>query len=313
MTDRVFVTGATGVLGRAAVPCLVEAGFRVTAVARSDAAADRLRTVGAQPVAVDLFAAGAVRAAVAGHDAVAHLATAIPPMTRMHRRSAWAENDRLRVDATRNLLDAAAGHGITRFVKESITFPYRDGGDAWLDESAPLDPADGWRATLAGERLVGDFTAAGGAGVVLRFGALYARDARSTDEIRRLARWRLAPVPGRPESFVSTIRADDAATAIVAALTAPPATYNVVDDRPLRRRDYAAAVARAFGVGRLVAVPAAPMRWIGGDAARGLTASQRVSNRAFVAATGWRPRWVDAAAGWADALAVRESVGEAVG
>jgi nucleoside-diphosphate-sugar epimerase len=301
--ERIFVTGATGVLGRATVPVLVAAGHAVTAVARSETAADHLRAVGASPVTVDLFDAAAVRDAVSGHDAVVHLATAIPPLTRMHRRSAWALKNRLRVDATRQLLDAARVHGIARVVKESITFPYCDGGDDWLDESAPLDPAVGWQATLAGEGLVTDFTGGSGAGVVLRLGLLYAADARSTEEARRLARLRVAPVPGRPEAFVSSIRSDDAATAICAALGAPPGIYNVVDDRPLRRREYAAAVAAAFGAGRLHALPSAPLRWIGGDGARGLTASQRVSNRAFVAATGWRPRWADAVEGWADLAA----------
>ncbi|MBM3658611.1 MAG: NAD(P)-dependent oxidoreductase [Actinobacteria bacterium] len=299
MTHRVFVTGATGVLGRAAVPVLVAAGIRVTGVARSAVGADRLRAAGATPITVDLFDGDAVRAAVAGHDAIVHLATAIPPMTRMHRRAAWRTNDRLRVDATRALLDAARANGIDRVVKESVTFPYLDGGDAWLDESAPVDPAKAWRSTLAGERLVTGWTGSGGAGVVLRFGALYAADARSTDEVRRLARWGLAPVPGPSDAFVSAVHAADAATAIRAALDAPPAVYNVVDDRPLRRRELADAVARAFGTGRLRAVPAETMRWIGGDGARGLTASQRVDNRAFAAATGWAPQWVDAAAGWA--------------
>jgi nucleoside-diphosphate-sugar epimerase len=300
MTARVFVTGATGVVGRAAVPALVAAGHRVTGVARSDEAARRLHAAGATPVAVDLFDAEAVRVAVSGHTALVHLATAIPPMHRMHRSAAWDLNHRLRVDATRALLAAARAHAIVRVVKESVTFPYLDGGDRWLDERAPVDPGPVWRPTLEGEALVDAFTAEGGRGVVLRFGMLYAGDARSTMELRRLARLRLAPLPGRPEAFVSSIRADDAATAIVAALDAAPGPYNVVDDRPLRRTEYATVVARAFGVGRLRALPEAPLRWLGGDGARALAASQRVSNRAFITATGWSPRWPDAAQGWAD-------------
>ena len=303
MSGRAFVTGATGVLGRATVPALVAAGWQVTGVARSDHAAARVRAAAATPVAVDLFDAAAVRDAVAGHDAVIHLATAIPRMSQMHRRSAWATNDRLRVDATQHLIDAARAHGITRFLKESVTFPYRDGGDAWLDESAPVDTAVAWRATLEGERRVLELAAAGVDAVVLRFGLLYSADARGTEELRRLVRIRIAPVPGSPDAFVSSIRADDAATAVVAGLTVAAGAYNVVDARPLRRREYAAAVARALGAARLHAPPAAPLRWVGGDGARALTASQRVSNRAFCTATGWVPRWTDAAVGWADAFA----------
>jgi len=298
VSARVFVTGATGVLGRATVPRLVAAGWSVTAVARTaDAAAD-LVTVGATPVTVDLFDADAVVAAVAGHGAVMHLATSIPPLAQMRKRAAWATNDRLRVDATRHLIAAARVHGIERVVKESITFPYLDGGERWLDEDAPLDAADAWSATLAGEQLVAGFTADGAAGVVLRFGALYAADARATAEYRALARRRIAPMPGRADAFVSSIHADDAAAALVLALDVPAGTYNVVDDRPVRRREYADAFATAFATPPLHLVPGGMMRAVGGDGARGLTASQRVTNAAFRGVTGWMPVWADVTVGW---------------
>src|SRR5205823_3040706 len=77
--QRVFVAGATGVLGTRAVRWLNEAGHDVTGVARSDAKAELLKGLGATPVRVDLFDADAVRAAVAGHDVVCNLATRIPP------------------------------------------------------------------------------------------------------------------------------------------------------------------------------------------------------------------------------------------
>lgn len=299
MSRAVFVTGATGVLGRATVPQLAAAGWSVTAVSRDADAEAALRAMGARPVAVDLFDAEAITDAVAGHTAVVHLATSIPPLARMRKRDAWATNDRLRVDATRNLLAAARTHGIDRFVKESITFPYLDGGERWLDESAPLDPADAWRATLAGEQLVSEFAADGAGGVVLRFGALYAPDARSTEEYRMLARRRIAPIPGRADAFVSSIHADDAAAALCLALEVPIGVYNVVDDRPVRRREYADVFAAAFATPKLHLVPGSAMRAVGGNGARALVASQRVTNAAFRAVTGWKPRWADVGVGWA--------------
>lgn len=298
MSRRIFLTGGSGVIGRAAVPALCAAGWRVDGAVRSAEAAAVVAAGGGRPVAVDLFDADAVAAATAGHDAIVHLATAVPPMTRMHRHDAWIVHNRLRVDATRALVDAARVHGITRVVKESITFPYADGGDAWLDEATPVDAFPTWVPTLTGERLVEELTAEGAAGVVLRFGALYSADARSTDEYRRLARWHLAPVTGRPDAYLSSIHADDAATAIVAAMGVAPGIYNVVDDRPLVRAEYVGAVARAFGAGRLRAVPVAAMRFVAGDAVRSMSASQRVANHAFCAATGWQPSRPDAVEGW---------------
>ena len=136
---KVFVTGATGVIGTRAVPALVAAGHEVTAVARGEAKADLVRSLGAVPVAVDLFDPAAVKEAVAGHDAVAHLATNIPPMTKASRPSSWTTNERLRREASRNLVDAALDAGAGRYVQESICFPYLDAGDAWIDEESPIE------------------------------------------------------------------------------------------------------------------------------------------------------------------------------
>lgn len=171
---KVFVTGATGAVGRPAVRQLVAAGHEVTAVARTDAKATEVERAGARARRVDLFDAADVRQAVAGHDAVVNLATHIPPLSRMGRRSAWAINDRLRSEASAHLVDAALATGAARFVQESIAFLYADGVDRWLDaESAPIEPFPIGRSALAAEAQAARFTAEGGAGVVLRFGQFY--------------------------------------------------------------------------------------------------------------------------------------------
>src|SRR5919197_900673 len=118
---RIFVAGATGVVGQRAVPLLVEAGHEVTAVARTPEKAAWLRSVGATPVSVDLFDAAAVTEAMAGHDVVINLATSIPPASRAARRSAWAGNDRIRTVASANLAGAAIATGAGRYIQESIS------------------------------------------------------------------------------------------------------------------------------------------------------------------------------------------------
>ena len=106
---RVFVAGATGVLGQPTVKVLVAAGHEVRGTARGEEKSQLLRSLGAEPVAVDLFDADAVKEAVAGSEAVIHLATKIPPLMKMRSREAWEENDRLRREATKNLVDGGAG------------------------------------------------------------------------------------------------------------------------------------------------------------------------------------------------------------
>jgi len=90
---RVFVAGATGVVGRRVVPALVGAGHGVTAVGRTPERRETLARMGAVPAELDLFDKGAVARAVAGHDAVINLATHIPLSTRMLFPGAWREND----------------------------------------------------------------------------------------------------------------------------------------------------------------------------------------------------------------------------
>jgi 2-alkyl-3-oxoalkanoate reductase len=74
----IFVTGATGVIGRRVVPLLVAAGHQVTALGRTSEQYARLERQGAAPLLVDLFTADAVHRAVAGHQVVINLATHIP-------------------------------------------------------------------------------------------------------------------------------------------------------------------------------------------------------------------------------------------
>src|SRR6476661_7349655 len=130
---RVFVAGATGVLGRRAVARLVAAGHQVTGIARSPEKAAQLETLGAAPVGVDLFDPDGLRVAVAGHDAVVNLATHIPPLRDMARLSTWAENERIRRDASGHLVDAAIAAGARVFVQESLAFMYGEHGAEWID------------------------------------------------------------------------------------------------------------------------------------------------------------------------------------
>ncbi len=104
---RVFVAGGTGVLGRATLRALREAGHRVSTTARGEENARLARSVGAEPVAVDLYDGAAVRRAVSGSDAVLRLTTKIPSVTKMGTRGAWTETNRLRTAGARILVDAA--------------------------------------------------------------------------------------------------------------------------------------------------------------------------------------------------------------
>lgn len=294
---KIFVAGATGVLGRRAVVQLVEAGHQVTGIARTEEKALFLQTLRVDPVMVDLFDAAAIKGAVDGHEVVANLATHIPNLSRAALPGAWSENDRIRTDGSRNLVDAALATGVGRYIQESIAFLYRDGGDTWLDEEAEIDlPALG-RSTLEAETQARRFAESGGGGVVLRFGQFYAPEAAHTIAMAKMARRRLAPAIGDPEGYAPTIHADDAAAAVVAALDAPSGTYNVTDDEPLTKREFGTVVADAFGLKPPRMMPKALVK-AGGAKINYLARSHRVSNRRFKEATGWSPRYPSGREGW---------------
>jgi nucleoside-diphosphate-sugar epimerase len=196
---RLFVTGGTGVLGRALRPLAEAAGHELTMPGRRD---------------LDLFDADAVAGAVRSADAVLHLATRIPSLEPGADAEAWRENDRLRAEASRILVDAALAAGATVYVQPTVTFVYPADGPA--TEDTPIGPvAPHLRSALAAERETERFAAAGRRGVVLRLGLL---DGPGTGHDEPL------------ETYGATLHVHDAGRALLSALTLASGIYNVCRD-----------------------------------------------------------------------------------
>lgn len=211
-----FVTGGTGVLGRALRPLALAAGHELTMPRREE---------------LDLFDAAAVGARLRDADAVLHLATRIPPLGRLAEPDAWRENDRLRAQASRILVDQALEGRASVYLQPTVTFVYPEHGPA--DETTPLgEVAPILLSGLVAEEQAARFAASGRRGVVLRFGLL---DGPGTGH------------EGPANRFGATLDVRDAARALLAALDVPSGIYNVCRD------------------------------------------GERISNRRFEAATGWRP------------------------
>lgn len=296
---RIFVTGATGVVGRRAVPLLVAAGHEVTGVARSPEKAAGLEKAGARAAAVDLFDAAAVRRAIAGHAMVINLATSVPPSSRAMLPGAWREMDRIRRDASAILVDAALAEGVGCFIQESFAPIYADRGDEWIDEAGEMKPARYNRTTLDAEASAERFTRGGGTGVVLRFAWFYGPDAGgATLDIIRFVRKGWAPAPG-PEGYISSISHDDAATAVVASLGISAGIYNVVEDEPVRRREFFGTLAAALGVAPPKFLPKWTARLMG-SVGETLARSLRISNRKFREVSGWAPKYPSVRDAWPD-------------
>jgi nucleoside-diphosphate-sugar epimerase len=288
--DRILLTGATGMVGSRVLPLLVSAGHPVSAVSRTPEQAELLRAVGATPISMDLFDPGSVRSAVQGHEVIVNLATHMPSsLFRMLLRRSWRENDRIRREGSAILASAAAAAGLRRFIQESFAPIHQDGGADWIDERWPVRPAPYNRTVLDAEASVERYTRNGGTGVVLRFAGFYGPDPMLRQMLAGVRKGR-APLPGASGAYWSSVSHEDAATAVVMALGVPGGVYEVCDDEPVTRKEFADVCARAIGAPAPGPIP----RWLtrlGGSTLELASRSLRLSNAKLRAASGWAPRW----------------------
>jgi nucleoside-diphosphate-sugar epimerase len=236
---RIFVAGATGVIGRRLVPLLVAQGHDVTALSRSG----RSGAEGVTTVVGDVYDGARLRELMvaAEPDVVMH------QLTDLTSRD-FAANSRIRREGTRRLVDAALAAGVRRMVTQSIAWAYEPGAGP-ADESTPLDvhaEDPNRRATVEAVAALETMTAELSEWVVLRYGMLYGPDTWYTKGafMADLATTGHLPT-GR--DITSFLHIQDAATAATAALTWPTGPVNVVDDDPAPADAWAPTFADAVG------------------------------------------------------------------
>ena len=302
---NIFVTGATGVLGKSLVPRLVAAGYTVSAMSRTSENDERMIRAGAHPVRVDLFDVESLKQVLVGNAAIYHLATKIPPTAQIGRSSAWLENDRLRRDGARNLVEAALAVGtVQTIIYPSFDFLYPSSGDAWLDaQTTPVKTAT-LASTVEAEESVTRFAASDPTGqrrgISLRLGSFYGPEAPSSWEVLDYAREGIGAFPGARSSYLPQIWLQDAISALLLALTepVPSGVYDIVDDEPVTRAQMYTILAHAVGRKRLFVLPDPLMRLMTGAKYADTSRSLRISNRLFKAVSSWQPTVPSAHKGW---------------
>lgn len=290
---KVLLAGATGAIGRPLATALQAAGHEVIGLTRGSGRARDLLAAGVRPVVADaLDPEGLLRATDNLElDAVIHQMTALskPPA----RHSGMAATNRLRTAGTRNLLDAAARAGATRFVTQSIVFGYGylDHGTVELTEQSPFGELRGGPtdvhvdAMRENEELV---TAVDG--IALRYGLFYGGDVGS---LRELLAHRKIPVPRSGERRLAWIHLDDAVSATVAALERGRAgsSYNIVDDASVSWRELFTGTAEALGAPAPRQLPDWLIRAAAPYVGAMLATSMRVSNAKAREELGWEPAY----------------------
>lgn len=308
---KVFLAGATGVLGRVLVPQLVARGHNVVGMTRSESKQGLLRGLGARPIVADALNPDAVAQAVesAEPEVIVHELTALSePMSMRDARhperfKGAIMTNRLRTEATDHLLAAGRAAGARRFVAQSFgAFRFARTGGPVQTEDDPLDPGappQGFRAGLEAiihlERVV--TTIDWGAGLVLRYGGLYgpgttisvAPDAQIAAAVRK----RRFPIISAGGGVSSHIHIDDAAAATVAAVDHGQAgVYNIVDDDPAAMHEWLPVLADALGAKRPRHIPRWLARLLAGETATAMaTETKGASNEKAKRELDWQLRY----------------------
>ncbi len=189
-----------------------------------------LRALGATPAVADALDRDALIAAVvnARPTHVIHQLTALPKGGPRQARDLEATN-RLRIDGTRNLLDAAIEAGARRFVVGSFAHALGSrSGRRSVSTMTPQQPCSRWKrrcSTRPSARSI--------EGVILRYGLFYGPETPSTVAMIEMVRKRWLPVVRGDAGQLPMIHVDDAVSATVAALDRAPAgaVYDIVDDQ----------------------------------------------------------------------------------
>lgn len=296
---KVFVAGATGVIGRRLLPLLIAAGHEVTGMTRTPSKVEQLRAAGVQPVVADALDRQAVERALraAEPEAVVHELTALPRRFDPKRITQDLElNDRVRSEGTRLLVDAAQAVGARRIVAQSIAFAYAPGPAGTLRREQ--DPILGEQAPKTFRRTalaLGDLERAvlGADGIVLRYGYFYGPDSTISSNgsiVDDIVKRRL-PIVGKGTGIWSFVHVDDAARATVRALEHDgPAVYNIVDDEPAKVCEWIPLLAGAVSAPQPFKLPVALARIIAGSYGVGtMTRSQGASNALAKRELDWQP------------------------
>jgi nucleoside-diphosphate-sugar epimerase len=266
----IFVAGAAGAIGRQLLPMLIGAGYEVFGTTRNPGKTAQMEAMGVRPVLVDVFHRDSLIAAVgeAKPDVIIHQLTDLSAAD-------FAANDRLRIDGTRNLVDAAKAAGVRRMIAQSLAIVYSHEVEPATEQDPLADDSPTLRDTVKGVRSLEAAVEELPEGIILRYGLLYGPGTWYS---------RIGPFAGavrhgeQPASngVSSFIHVEDAARAAMLAIDWPAGVVNIVDDEPAAGTEWLPQFAAAIG-----APPPPTSEHSGGE--------QGASNRKARQKLGWEP------------------------
>ncbi len=250
---RALVTGATGFLGSHIAERLVARDDEVRALVRPSSDTAFLQKLGVELVTGDVADPQSLAPAMAGMDALYHAAARVTDW------GPWRDFQRVTVDGTRNVLNAAMQAGVPRVLHVSTDGVYAlSAFKGVVMEDSPLEKRFGWldyyrRSKLAAERIARRYADEGKLAVtIVRPGLLFGeRDRVMFPGIVSFLKSSSAAYLGRGDNLLPYIYAGDVAEACIAGATSDAAagrTYNVVSDEPVTQKLVFDTVADAAGL-----------------------------------------------------------------
>jgi nucleoside-diphosphate-sugar epimerase len=295
---RVFVAGASGAIGEPLIAELLKHRHSVVGMTTSESRARILKAQGASAAVVDAFDAPAVEAALGQFkpEVVIDELTSLPKDVSDMPKYA-ARDAKLRIEGGGNLFRAAMAAGVRRYLQQSSGFFLKAPEGSLADDSSPLalDASPGVAASartyVALEARL--FSSHAIEGVALRYGFFYGPNtwyypgASAANMVMR----QQVPVIGKGKGVSSFVHINDAAIATVAALTAEPGAYNLVDDDPSPQNVWLPAFAKFLGAPAPPHVSEAEAKALAGDdAVYYATRLSGASNAKAKRVLGWKPR-----------------------
>jgi nucleoside-diphosphate-sugar epimerase len=298
---KIFVAGATGVLGRRAVQGLIYSGHQVVGLSRSNKNDQILNKLGAEPRHGDLFDKKSIISVSSDCDVILHLATAIPTKVPNNPED-WELNDRIRIEGTKNLLEAAEKNNFKLYVQQSLTALYGNQNGGWVDKKSKvsLKLPQSVKSSVEMEKLV---TSASVPSIILRFGTFYSFDSSLTVSTFDMVKKGMFNIIGDGNVYWNLINVDDAADAVVKTVNNGEnnkgKTFNICDDEPVLYKDVISFIAEKLDAERPGTIPIAKAeQMLGSGILEYLLTSYRCSNKKAKEELDWQPVYPDYKTGY---------------
>ncbi|HSK74667.1 MAG TPA: NAD-dependent epimerase/dehydratase family protein [Pyrinomonadaceae bacterium] len=292
---RVFIAGATGVLGRGLIKELKKRGHKVLALARNPENAAIIENLGAVPRRGEIFDRDSMARAADGSQVVIHAATSIPTKAKISPRD-WGLNDLLRREGTKNLAQAAGIIGAKTFLFQSVAWLAQPSDGSFFDETAVPNPNPVTQSALDGENIANEIGQKYNLNVgILRCGYFYGEESAQTKMLVEGLRRRRVPVVGDGAALWSNLHIEDAARAFAAAAEIHAGgLWNIVDDEPCSVKDFLRYFAENLGVRKPFRVPVWLAKlFVDPYLLKYFTVSMNTSNALAKCKLGWQPKYAN--------------------